>query len=172
MTHSLLVNGERSAALYDKRQSVAPRVSALMQKSLQELGSVVNRLGSEAVVKMNHILKPDIPYIGSIPGGVRIGTQVIIEGHVPRWFTHRFDFNLVVGYNPTHAHCKNADIAFHFNPRFDDTPHVILNTRSGRNWHEERTEYQALIRKGNDFEWVLTVEESYYRITINGTHFA
>jgi len=121
---------------------------------------------------MSVIHKPHVPFIGSIPGGVRQGTQIVIEGHVPSWFSHQFDFNLVVGHNPTHDHVRNADIAFHFNPRFEEDA-IILNDRRMGIWNAEQREYGAMpIRKGYDFEVQITVEDSYYRVSVNGQHFS
>lgn len=116
------------------------------------------------------VRNPATPYVGPISGGVRIGTQIIVEGHVPTWWTHRFDINLVVGHNPTHDHVRHADVALHFNPRFDEGD-VVLNSRTGGRWLTEQREHLP-IRKGHDFELVVTVEESYFRITVNGQHFA
>jgi len=119
---------------------------------------------------MNVIRNPASPFVGPIAGGIRIGTQIIVEGHVPTWWTHRFDINLVVGHNPTFDHVKHADVALHFNPRFDEGD-VVLNSRAGGRWLTEQRE-NLPIRKGYDFELIVTVEESYFRITLNGQHFA
>lgn len=122
---------------------------------------------------MNVIHKPHIPYVGLIPGGCRVGTQVVVEGHVPHWFMDRFAVNLMIGHNPTHDHTHHADIALHFNPRFDGEHVVVMTDRRGGMWGQEMREYgNQPFRKGYDFELQITVDPSFYRITVNGQHFA
>lgn len=116
------------------------------------------------------IHSPTTPYITPVLGGVRVGTQVVIEGHVPLWWTERFDINLVVGHNASHDHCRRADIAFHFNPRFDEQD-IVLNSKINGNWGSETRDGRAPCRKGYDFELQITVEEHSYRLTVNGQHF-
>ena len=116
------------------------------------------------------IVSPAIPFLGNIPGGLKIGTQIIVTGHIPLWFASKFDINLVSGNNPSNSHANNADIALHFNPRLDDH-HVVLNSKRYQSWEAEVRIGSVPIAKGSNFEVVITVEPSYYRISINGTHF-
>ncbi|KAI1299265.1 Galectin-9 [Halotydeus destructor] len=117
------------------------------------------------------IHKPNVPFVAPVPGGVTVGTQIIIEGHVPSWFTERFDINLVFGHNATFEHVRRADIAFHFNPRFEEHA-VVINHRSNGDWGPEHREHGHMpVRKGYDFEVQITVEDSYFRVTVNGNHF-
>lgn len=117
------------------------------------------------------IVSPAIPFLGQIPNGLTVGTQIIVEGHVPEWFAHQFDINLVAGHNPSNHHANNADIALHFNPRFDEH-YVVLNTKRNRSWDDEVRVGSVPIRKGSNFEVMITVEPSCFRVTVNGSHFA
>lgn len=116
-------------------------------------------------------IKPEPPFILSIPsGGLRAGSQVVIEGFVPSSWSHRFDINLVVGSEPTQEYVAGADIAFHFNPRFDEGQ-TVLNTRIGGDWGSEVREMET-IRKGDNFQVLITAEQDYYNVTVNGRYVA
>jgi len=117
---------------------------------------------------------PEVPFICAVPDGVRIGTQVIIEGEVPSFFAKQFQVNLVCGHNPSHQHVKHADIALHINPRMDEK-NTVLNTRSYDQWdwtQEQRVTHFMPFRSGKEFELVIAIEAAYYRISVNGSHFA
>uniref|UniRef100_A0A4X2KYX2 Galectin n=1 Tax=Vombatus ursinus TaxID=29139 RepID=A0A4X2KYX2_VOMUR len=64
------------------------------------------------------------------------------------------------------------DIAFHFNPRFQDGDHVVCNTKKNGCWGIEERKMQMPFRKGESFGirfWVET--SSCWQVTVNGNLF-
>lgn len=116
------------------------------------------------------ILKPKTPYFAPITGGLRLGTDIVVEGYIPTFWPHRFHVNLVVGHNLRDKQAREADLALHFNPRFDGG-YMVLNSRIGGRWMAQQRD-QLPVVKGNDFELIITVEQDFYRIMANGQHFA
>jgi len=117
------------------------------------------------------ITLPTIPFVGQIPSGVRAGSQIIVEGHVPS-SSSRFDVNLVRGHHATFDATKDADIALHVNPRFDENL-IVLNSRRGGEWADRNPTPSGMpIQRGYDFTIAITVEEYRYTIEVNGEHYA
>lgn len=68
----------------------------------------------------------------------------------------RFSINLM---------CSNGDIAFHFNPRFDEeSPVIICNTWTNKTWGAEDRTLQVPFRPGEPFEMTITVQHAYYEV--------
>lgn len=130
----------------------------------------MNMNSSDEAKAANLYLNPVTPFIGKIAGGLRVGTKIIVEGHVLTWRSHQFNINLLVGHDQLHNHVRQADVALHFNPRFDDG-YLLLNSRTGGRWKAEQQESLTIL-KGQDFKLVITVEEASYRITVNRHHLA
>lgn len=105
-------------------------------------------------ITTNIIQSPKTPYAGTIFGGVNAGTQIIVEGHVPTWWTRQFTINLVLDHDDYHV--KQADIALHVNPRFDEK-YMVLNSRAGGLLMYEQRNVLP-IRKGEDFLIAVLVE--------------
>jgi len=103
-----------------------------------------------------------VPYSGHIPGGIRVGTDVVINGRVNPHAT-RLSINLCVG--PTY----DQDCALHFNPRFDDG-HVVRNHMQGGSWGVEETSGGNPFRRAMGFELHMKVTQHGYKITVNGKH--
>jgi len=116
------------------------------------------------------ITKPEPPFILAIPNGLRPGCQVIVDGHVPDYWTDRFDVNLVTGHTPTQDWVSGADIALHVNPRFDEGE-TVLNTRIGGSWGTEHRETET-INKGFDYQIVIACHDEYYTVSVNGRYLA
>ena len=69
------------------------------------------------------------------------------------------------------ATLKNkGDIAFHFNPRFDDGS-VIRNSRQNQIWGPEERTGGLPFRQGNDFEIMFLADHGSFKVAVNGTHF-
>ena len=66
--------------------------------------------------------------------------------------------NFEVGQGP------EADIAFHFNPRFDGWDKVVLNTRQNGNWGNEEKKRSMPFSKGAAFELVFMVLADHYKV--------
>ncbi|KAJ9577665.1 hypothetical protein L9F63_005745 [Diploptera punctata] len=93
------------------------------------------------------------------------GRVVEVQGKVLSHAT-RFSLNLVCGSSPT------ADIAFHFNPRFDQN-YVARNSRfSGRWGHEESSSpLKNPFHRGKKFNLTILAAEEEFMIAVNGFHF-
>ncbi|KAM3852405.1 galectin-9-like isoform 2-T2 [Vipera latastei] len=104
----------------------------------------------------------NLPYHHSVPGGLRPGTSVYVQGTVSKhsnsdWMNFNVDF--ACGEN------QGGDIPLHFNPRFT-AGNVVLNTFQAGQWgHAEG--HQMPFRKGEDFEIIFIVSEAGYQILVN-----
>lgn len=104
-----------------------------------------------------------IPYSGFIPGGLHIGTDVVLNGRVPH-NCERFSINLCAG--PTF----DQDCALHLNPRFDED-RVVRNHHQGGSWGLEEAAGRNPFRRGMGFEVHMKVTKHGYKITVNNKHF-
>ncbi|XP_066494936.1 galectin-5-like [Tiliqua scincoides] len=96
-----------------------------------------------------------------ILGTLEEGRMILIKARVAS-SAKRFSIDLT---------CSNGDIAFHFNPRFDESPPlVVCNTWTYMWWKAERTS-RLPFRKGESFEMTITVRSAYYVVSVNGKHF-
>nr|XP_061797054.1 galectin-9-like [Nerophis lumbriciformis] len=106
-----------------------------------------------------------IPFTGPINGGIQEGTSIIITGLVQHG-VERFHVNLQCGSNP------NADVALHFNPRYDSRPsYVVTNTFQHGCWGNEERKKNSPLAIGTDFKLLITVSKDFYQLYINGSHF-
>lgn len=137
----------------------------------------------------NKVILPfsqEMPFSCRIPDPLVAGSLIIIEGRVnleETWQSkfdklyrkvagdlealakNRFNINLMTSPD------KEADIAFHFNPRFDQGC-VVRNTREGGNWGvEERDPSTNPFAPGQGFNILILVEEDQFRVAVNGRHF-
>nr|XP_045235513.1 galectin-4 isoform X2 [Macaca fascicularis] len=99
---------------------------------------------------------PTLPYYKPIPGGLSVGMSVYIQG-VANEHMRRFFVNFAVGQDP------GADIAFHFNPRFDGWDKVVFNTLQGGKWGSEERKRSMPFKKGAAFELVFLVLAEHYK---------
>uniref|UniRef100_A0A6J0T6L9 Galectin n=1 Tax=Pogona vitticeps TaxID=103695 RepID=A0A6J0T6L9_9SAUR len=109
------------------------------------------------------VYNPTLPYSQPIPGGLRPGMSVYVQGTVPH-HTKRFRVNFACGPQ------DGADIALHFNPRFDGKDKVVLNTFHGGKWGKEDHQNMPL-RKGEHFEVIFVVNPDCYQILVNRNPF-
>ncbi|XP_057568707.1 galectin-4 [Hippopotamus amphibius kiboko] len=107
---------------------------------------------------------PTLPYHTPIPGGLRIGMSIYIQG-VANEHMKRFFVNFEVGQSP------EADVAFHFNPRFDGWDKVVLNTKQDGKWGNEEKKRSMPFSKGSAFELVFMVLAEHYKVVVNGNPF-
>lgn len=107
---------------------------------------------------------PTLPYNQPIPGGLSTGMSVYIQG-VASEHMKRFFVNFTIGQGP------GADIAFHFNPRFDGWDKVVFNSQQGGRWGSEEKKRSMPFRKGAAFELVILVLAEHYKVVINGNPF-
>ncbi|KAA0714848.1 Galectin-4 [Triplophysa tibetana] len=110
------------------------------------------------------IYNPSIPYIGPILGGLRPEMSIYIQGAVPEGIT-RFHIDLQCG------DFEGADVAFHFNPRFDFWDKVVFNTFREGVWEGEEKIKKMPFKRGEHFEMVIVVNSEGYQVNVNGKEF-
>uniref|UniRef100_A0A672MEJ5 Galectin n=1 Tax=Sinocyclocheilus grahami TaxID=75366 RepID=A0A672MEJ5_SINGR len=107
---------------------------------------------------------PRIPFSGQIQGGLQDGKSIILSGRVLPG-ANRFHVNLQCG---SHS---GADIALHFNPRYESSGYVVHNTFQSRCWGSEERKYESPFPQGQTFTLQILVEQGKYKISTNGRHF-
>ncbi|XP_055992861.1 galectin-4 isoform X2 [Sorex fumeus] len=107
---------------------------------------------------------PILPYSSPIPGGLSVGMSIYIQGETNEHM-RRFAVNFAMGPEP------EADIAFHFNPRFDGWDKVVFNSRQSGQWNEEERKKSMPFKKGEPFELVVMIMQEYYKVMVNGNPF-
>ncbi|XP_070620683.1 galectin-4 isoform X1 [Erythrolamprus reginae] len=111
----------------------------------------------------NPVYNPTLPYHQPVPGGLRPGMSVYVQGTVPK-HTNRFRVNFACGQH------EGADIAFHFNPRFDGKDKTVLNTFQSGRWGNEEI-HKMPFRKGEHFEIIFVVNDAGYQVLVNRNPF-
>uniref|UniRef100_A0A3Q2E3L2 Galectin n=1 Tax=Cyprinodon variegatus TaxID=28743 RepID=A0A3Q2E3L2_CYPVA len=108
---------------------------------------------------------PEIPFTGSIHGGLQEGKSIIISGRVLPG-VDRFHVNLQCGSS------QGTNIAFHFNPRYNEgQPYVVTNTFQYGNWGSEERKLSSPLPPGYNFTLQITVTRDFYQVSVNGSHF-
>ncbi|XP_072557565.1 galectin-9-like isoform X1 [Paramormyrops kingsleyae] len=108
---------------------------------------------------------PTVPFTGSIQGGLQDGKTITITGKVKE-NAKRVHVNLQCG------SWAEADVALHFNPRFDSHPaYVVLNTYRNSAWGAEERKYEAPFPRGSTFTLTIMVSPDKYKLMANGNHF-
>jgi hypothetical protein len=103
---------------------------------------------------------PDYTFI---PGGLRIGAQIIVRGRVG-FHQERFHFNLQDNKE------EGCDVAFHFNPR-TAAQTVVRNSFQGRWQNEERDIPSFPFAAGSKFTVRIYVGSDSFVVLVNGQHF-
>lgn len=108
-------------------------------------------------------MNPVIPFTGIIQGGLQEGLQITLQGTI-HTFANRIAVNFQTGYS-------GNDIAFHFNPRFDEGGYVVCNTKQKGQWGPEERKMQMPFKKGKPFELCFLVQRSDFKVMVNKTFF-
>ncbi|XP_006874300.1 PREDICTED: galectin-9 [Chrysochloris asiatica] len=109
-------------------------------------------------------MNPEVPFSGSIIGGLQDGLQIIINGTVLISNETRFSVN----FQPSPS---ENDIAFHFNPRFEEGGYVVCNTRQNRSWGPEERKMLMPFQKGMPFQICFLVQSANFQVMVNGSYF-
>ncbi|XP_062266992.1 galectin-8-like isoform X1 [Platichthys flesus] len=110
-------------------------------------------------------LKPLIPFAGTILGGLVPGEMVLIQGSVPSG-ADRFQVDFTCG---SSVHPR-ADVAFHFNPRFQKSPCIVCNSLQGERWGREQILNHMPFATGGAFELIVLVLKDKFKVAVNGVH--
>ncbi|TSO25180.1 Galectin-3 [Bagarius yarrelli] len=97
-----------------------------------------------------------------LPHGVYDKMLITIQAE-PRPSAQRFAINL----------CKNKDIAFHLNPRFEENGHTVIvrNTMLNNVWGaEERAASSFPFVRGKPFEVKILCTQNEFKVAVNKTH--
>jgi len=108
---------------------------------------------------------PQIPYLGLIPGGVRHGTLIRINGTMPYGGNH-FTINFQTGPRTS----PRDDSALHLSVRPVESV-IVRNHHENNVWGTEERFGGCPIYPGQPFEMLILAESTGYKIAINGIHF-
>ncbi|XP_045427059.1 galectin-9B isoform X1 [Pipistrellus kuhlii] len=105
-----------------------------------------------------------VPFSRATQGGLQCGHQITVKGVFLQSHGTRFAVNFHMGFS-------DEDIAFHFNPRFEEGGYVVCNTKQ-KKWSkkEERTMINPF-QVGIPFEISFLVENSCFQVMVNGKEF-
>ncbi|XP_074119775.1 galectin-9-like isoform X2 [Sminthopsis crassicaudata] len=107
---------------------------------------------------------PLIPFSGPIQGGLKDGHEIIVNGSVLQTGGNRFAVNFQCGFT-------GNNIAFHFNPRFENGGYVVCNTKTFGSWGPEERKMQMPFQKGTPFEIRFQVQNEAFIVSVNGNYF-
>ncbi|XP_074045117.1 galectin-9-like isoform X1 [Macrotis lagotis] len=107
---------------------------------------------------------PLIPFSGPIHGGLQDGHEVIVNGSVLQSGGTRFSVNFQHGFD-------GNNIAFHFNPRFENGGLVVCNTKQNGSWGPEERKMQMPFQRGVPFEIRFLVQSTAFTVMVNGNFF-
>ncbi|XP_018417002.1 PREDICTED: galectin-9-like [Nanorana parkeri] len=103
------------------------------------------------------IYNPVVPFQSAILGGISDGKRVTIQGQVHS-HAKRWAINFV---------CFNNDVAFHFNPRFDEQV-LVCNTMQSKNWGSEERKNHMPFQRNAFFDISIAVVGHAFQVTANG----
>ncbi|NXE07727.1 LEG8 protein, partial [Lophotis ruficrista] len=106
-----------------------------------------------------------IPHVGTIFGGLAPGDLIVIHGTVPD-DADRFQVDLQCGSSIK----PRADVAFHFNPRFQRSGCIVCNTLEKEKWGWEEITYEMPFEKGKSFEIAIMILKDKFQVTVNKKH--
>ncbi|XP_074118579.1 galectin-8-like isoform X1 [Sminthopsis crassicaudata] len=106
-----------------------------------------------------------IPYVGTLSEELGPGKLVVIHGYVPN-DADRFQVDFQCG----NSMKPRADVAFHFNPRFKRSGHIVCNTLTREKWGWEEITYDMPFEKGKPFKIMFMVLKDKFQVAVNGKH--
>ncbi|XP_059525437.1 galectin-9B-like [Myotis daubentonii] len=110
------------------------------------------------------VVNPVVPFSRATPGGLQYGHQVTVKGVFLPSCGSRFAVDFQTGFS-------DNDIAFHFNPRFEEGGYVVCNTRQKGRWGPEERMMINPFQMGIPFEISFLVENSGFQVKVNGNFF-
>ncbi|XP_023615323.1 galectin-9-like isoform X2 [Myotis lucifugus] len=114
------------------------------------------------------VVNPVVPFSRLTQRGVRYtlkdGHQVNVKGMFLQSYGSRFAVNFQTG-------SSDSEIAFHFNPRFEEGGYVVCNTKQKGQWGLEERKMENPFQMGIPFEINFLVESSEFKVKVNGNFF-
>ncbi|XP_070416966.1 galectin-9B-like [Equus przewalskii] len=108
-------------------------------------------------------LNPVAPFSATIQGGLQEGLQITVRGTVLASSGTRFAVNFQTGRS-------DDDIAFHFNPQFEEGGYLVCNTKEKGRWGQEEKRHLPFQRR-SPFELSFLVLSSCFQVMLNGSPF-
>ncbi|XP_049329549.1 uncharacterized protein lgals4 isoform X4 [Astyanax mexicanus] len=105
------------------------------------------------------VVNPAIPYVGTIPEGIKPDMAVCFQGTVPA-DSDQFAINFKTGSS------DGDDVALHFNPRIGQK--VTLNSFRNGKWESEESASAEPFTKGAPFTMFFTINTEGYEVFVNG----
>ncbi|GAB1298776.1 Galectin [Apodemus speciosus] len=102
-----------------------------------------------------------VPYDLPLPGGVMPRMLITIMGTVkPNANRIALDFK------------RGNDVAFHFNPRFNENNKrvIVCNTKQDNNWGREERQSAFPFESGKPFKIQVLVEADHFKVAVNDAH--
>ncbi|XP_023382999.1 galectin-3 [Pteropus medius] len=102
-----------------------------------------------------------VPYDLAFPGGVMPRMLITILGTVkPNANKITLDFK------------RGNDIAFHFNPRFNENNRrvIVCNSKMNNNWGPEERQMVFPFESGKPFKIQVLVEDDHFKVAVNDAH--
>lgn len=163
--YRVAVNGQHA---FEYRHRVNYReVNLLCMYGEARFHRVVFSGGASANPNVTH--SPAVPFAIPVPGGCTPGRMIQLHGHV-KMDAGRFCVHLQNG-----PQVQPNDIAFTFNPRFDDPyspePIVVRVNRRHGGWGGEERDGGSPFSRGGNFEMLILVEPQEFKVAINGQHY-
>ncbi|XP_003931451.3 galectin-9 isoform X2 [Saimiri boliviensis] len=109
-------------------------------------------------------LNPPVPFTGTIEGSLQDGLQITVSGTILNSSSTRFSVDFQTGFS-------GNDIAFHFNPRFEEGGYVVCNTKMNGSWGPEERKRELPFQKGMPFHLCFLVQSSDFKVMVNGSLF-
>nr|XP_010340330.2 galectin-9 isoform X3 [Saimiri boliviensis boliviensis] len=101
-------------------------------------------------------LNPPVPFTGTIEGSLQDGLQITVSGTILNSSSTRFSVDFQTGFS-------GNDIAFHFNPRFEEGGYVVCNTKMNGSWGPEERKRELPFQKGMPFHLCFLVQSSDFK---------
>ncbi|XP_016361971.1 galectin-9-like [Sinocyclocheilus anshuiensis] len=104
---------------------------------------------------------PTVPFCSPIPGGLLEGMSITVCGRV------------FPDANRFHVDLQNAaDVALHFNPRYNSGGYIVHNSRLNGVWGNEENKAPTPFPRGHLFTLQILITLSSYKISANGKPFS
>ncbi|XP_056099957.1 uncharacterized protein LOC130078471 [Rhinichthys klamathensis goyatoka] len=100
-----------------------------------------------------------VPYESPIPGGLKAGKAIFIQGTVPSG-SKSFEVNLKCGKS------EGDDIAFQIRPQFSSNC-IVLNSQQNGSWGKEE-KLELPLKQGSSFDLIIAINSENYQVSLSG----